>query len=64
VIVLLLGRPLAVALKKKDRSQDTWDNRIEIIAALAAYLEATLKGIVSWKKIKRKLGITKKQRKH
>jgi len=62
-IVFLVGLPLAVALKKKDRPHETWDNRIEIIAALAALLEATRKGMVSWKKIKRKLGIKKKQQK-
>jgi hypothetical protein len=64
VIVLLLGLPLAEALKKKDRPHEACDNRTEIIAALAALLEATRTGMVSWKKIKRKLGIDKKQRKH
>ena len=64
LIVFLLGLPLTVALKRKDRSQETWDSRIEIVAALAAHLEATRKAMVSWKKIKRKLGINKRQRKH
>jgi hypothetical protein len=31
VIVFLLGLRLTVVLKKKDRPQETWDNRIEII---------------------------------
>jgi len=64
VIVFLVGLPLTVALKKKDRLQETWDNRIEIIATLATLLEATRKGIVSWKTIKRKLVINNKQQKH
>ena len=64
LIVFLLGLPLTVALKRKDRSQETWDSRIEIVAALAAHLEATRKAMVFWKKIKRRLGITEKQRKH
>ncbi len=64
VIVFLLGLRLTVVLKKKDKPQETWDNRIEIIAALAAHFEATRKGKVSWKTIKRKLGITNKLRKH
>jgi len=62
LIVFLLGLRLTVALKRKDRPHETWDNRIEIIATLAAHLEAKRKGMVSWKKIKRRLGITKKQR--
>jgi len=31
VMVFLLGLRLTVVLKKKDRPQETWDNRIEII---------------------------------
>jgi len=62
-IVFLLGLRLSVALKRKDRQKETWDNKLEIVAALRARLEARGKRMVFWKKIKRILTISKKQRK-
>jgi len=64
VVVFLLGLLLTVALMKRDRPQQTLDNRINIITAWATHSEATRKGTISWKKIKKKVGIKKEQRKH
>ena len=61
VVVFLLGLLPTVASIKKNRPQETLDNRVDIRSAWAAHSEATREGTVSWKKIKKKLGSKEKQ---